>query len=64
MLQYLKQRPCCDSLSLYSTTGIKTHKAMIEIVVLLHGFMTKGLNNWFCGDKSIIKKTKVTFTDK
>lgn len=37
---------------------------MIEIVVLLHGFMTKGLNNWLCGDKSITKKTKLTFTVK
>lgn len=40
------------------------HKPMIEIVVFLHGFVTKWLNNWFCGDNSIIKKTKVTFTDK
>lgn len=40
------------------------HKLTIEIVVFLHGFVTKWLNNWFCGDNSIIKKTKVTFTDK
>lgn len=40
------------------------HKLKIEIVVFLHGFITKWLNNCFCGDNSIIKKTKVTFTDK
>lgn len=40
------------------------HKLMIAIVMFPHGFITKQLNNCFGGDISIIKKTKVTFTDK
>lgn len=40
------------------------HKLMIAIAMFPHGFITKRLNNCFCGDISIIKKIKVTFTDK